>query len=206
MTFGLACCAVEMMHSATARYDMERFGMVFRASPRQFGHPASPATLERERVARFFFFFFSLLAPPPRETVLGEALSEPVGRSDVMIVAGTLTNKMAPALRKVYDQMPERVSAASIWGAVENSVFFKKWLRRVLWRLNDGSHALVRLLRDSRTLSKVRIGHVSQSPRDRRGSHLSRHTHSREREKALRCTSVKEARSVAFPENAIVCA
>jgi|EP00624_Nannochloropsis_granulata_P001851 NADH dehydrogenase (ubiquinone) Fe-S protein 7 len=62
MTFGLACCAVEMMHSAAARYDMERFGMVFRASPRQ---------------------------------------------SDVMIVAGTLTNKMAPALRKVYDQMPE---------------------------------------------------------------------------------------------------
>lgn len=62
MTFGLACCAVEMMHAAGSRYDMERFGMVFRASPRQ---------------------------------------------SDVMIVAGTLTNKMAPALRKVYDQMPE---------------------------------------------------------------------------------------------------
>jgi len=62
MTFGLACCAVEMMHSAASRYDLERFGMVFRASPRQ---------------------------------------------SDVMIVAGTLTNKMAPALRKVYDQMPE---------------------------------------------------------------------------------------------------
>lgn len=59
MTFGLACCAVEMMHAAASRYDMERFGMVFRASPRQ---------------------------------------------SDVMIVAGTLTNKMAPALRKVYDQ------------------------------------------------------------------------------------------------------
>lgn len=51
-----------MMHAAASRYDMERFGMVFRASPRQ---------------------------------------------SDVMIVAGTLTNKMAPALRKVYDQMPE---------------------------------------------------------------------------------------------------
>ncbi|CBN79990.1 NUO10 homolog, NADH dehydrogenase (ubiquinone) subunit 10 [Ectocarpus siliculosus] len=62
MTFGLACCAVEMMHSAASRYDLERFGMVFRASPRQ---------------------------------------------SDVMIVAGTLCNKMAPALRKVYDQMPE---------------------------------------------------------------------------------------------------
>jgi len=62
MTFGLACCAVEMMHFAAPRYDMDRFGVVFRASPRQ---------------------------------------------SDVMIVAGTLTNKMAPALRKVYDQMPE---------------------------------------------------------------------------------------------------
>lgn len=62
MTFGLACCAVEMMQSAASRYDFERFGMLFRPSPRQ---------------------------------------------SDVMIVAGTLTNKMAPALRKVYDQMPE---------------------------------------------------------------------------------------------------
>ncbi len=62
MTFGLACCAVEMMHTAMPRYDMERFGTAPRASPRQ---------------------------------------------SDLMIVAGTLTNKMAPALRKVYDQMPE---------------------------------------------------------------------------------------------------
>lgn len=62
MTFGLACCAVEMMHMAAARYDQDRIGIVFRASPRQ---------------------------------------------ADVMIVAGTLTNKMAPALRKVYDQMPE---------------------------------------------------------------------------------------------------
>jgi NADH-quinone oxidoreductase subunit B len=62
MSFGLACCAVEMMHSAAARYDLDRFGVIFRASPRQ---------------------------------------------SDVMIVAGTLCNKMAPALRKVYDQMAE---------------------------------------------------------------------------------------------------
>ena len=62
MTFGLACCAVEMMHSSMPRYDVERFGFAPRASPRQ---------------------------------------------SDVMIVAGTLTNKMAPALRKVYDQMSE---------------------------------------------------------------------------------------------------
>lgn len=62
LTFGLACCAVEMMHFAAPRYDMDRFGVVFRASPRQ---------------------------------------------ADVIIVAGTLTNKMAPAFRKVYDQMPE---------------------------------------------------------------------------------------------------
>ena len=60
MTFGLACCAVEMIHVNMPRYDMERFGVAPRASPRQ---------------------------------------------SDVMIVAGTLCNKMAPALRKVYDQM-----------------------------------------------------------------------------------------------------
>lgn len=62
MTFGLACCAVEMMQAGAARYDLDRFGIIFRPSPRQ---------------------------------------------SDVMIVAGTLCNKMAPALRKVYDQMPE---------------------------------------------------------------------------------------------------
>jgi NADH-quinone oxidoreductase subunit B len=62
MTFGLACCAVEMMHAGASRYDIDRFGMLFRPSPRQ---------------------------------------------SDVMIVAGTLVNKMAPALRKVYDQMAD---------------------------------------------------------------------------------------------------
>ncbi len=58
MTFGLACCAVEMMHAGAARLDLDRMGVIFRPSPRQ---------------------------------------------SDVMIVAGTLVNKMAPALRKVYD-------------------------------------------------------------------------------------------------------
>ncbi|GAB3115969.1 NuoB/complex I 20 kDa subunit family protein [Novispirillum itersonii] len=62
MTFGLACCAVEMIHAYMPRYDLDRLGIVPRPSPRQ---------------------------------------------SDVMIVAGTLTNKMAPALRKVYDQMAE---------------------------------------------------------------------------------------------------
>lgn len=62
LTFGLACCAVEMMHAYMARYDLDRLGIVPRPSPRQ---------------------------------------------SDVIIVAGTLTNKMAPAFRRVYDQMAE---------------------------------------------------------------------------------------------------
>jgi NADH-quinone oxidoreductase subunit B len=62
VTFGLACCAVEMMQAGASRYDLDRFGIMFRPSPRQ---------------------------------------------SDVMIVAGTLTNKMAAPLRKVYEQMAE---------------------------------------------------------------------------------------------------
>jgi NADH-quinone oxidoreductase subunit B len=62
-TFGLACCAIEMMASGAARYDLARFGMeVFRASPRQ---------------------------------------------ADLMIVAGRVSQKMAPVLRQIYDQMPE---------------------------------------------------------------------------------------------------
>ena len=63
MTFGLACCAVEMIHAAMSRYDMDRFGV-------------------------------TLCAPSPRH-------------SDLMIVAGTLTNKMAPVLRRLYEQMTE---------------------------------------------------------------------------------------------------
>lgn len=62
VSFGLACCAIEMMHASAARYDLDRYGTFYRPTPRQ---------------------------------------------SDVMIVAGTLCNKMAPALRKVYDQMAE---------------------------------------------------------------------------------------------------
>ncbi len=62
VSFGLACCAVEMMQCWTPRYDFERFGMALPGTPRQ---------------------------------------------ADLMIISGTLTNKMAPALRKVYDQMPE---------------------------------------------------------------------------------------------------
>jgi NADH-quinone oxidoreductase B subunit len=60
LTFGLACCAVEMMHSTVSRYDFDRFGVIFRATPRQ---------------------------------------------SDLIIVAGTLTNKMAPGLRRLYEQI-----------------------------------------------------------------------------------------------------
>jgi NADH-quinone oxidoreductase subunit B len=62
MTFGLACCGIEMMSTGAAHYDLDRFGIIFRASPRQ---------------------------------------------SDCLIVAGTVTKKIAPVVRKVYDQMPE---------------------------------------------------------------------------------------------------
>ena len=63
MTFGLACCAIEMMAAGASRFDMDRFGAgAFRATPRQ---------------------------------------------ADLMIVAGRVSQKMAPVLRRIYDQMPE---------------------------------------------------------------------------------------------------
>lgn len=62
MLFGLACCAIELMATGAARYDFDRFGMMFRASPRQ---------------------------------------------ADLMIVAGTVTKKMAPRVRRLWEQMAE---------------------------------------------------------------------------------------------------
>ena len=63
MTFGLACCAIEMMAAGASRFDMDRFGAgIFRPSPRQ---------------------------------------------SDLLIVSGSVTEKMAPIIRTLYDQMPE---------------------------------------------------------------------------------------------------
>ena len=62
MTFGIACCAIEMISTACSRYDLDRMGIIFRASPRQ---------------------------------------------SDVMIVAGTVTKKMAPIIKRLYNQMAE---------------------------------------------------------------------------------------------------
>lgn len=62
LTFGLACCALEMMHATLSRYDFDRFGVIFRASPRQ---------------------------------------------SDLIIVAGTVTNKIAPGLRRLYEQVAD---------------------------------------------------------------------------------------------------
>ena len=62
LTYGLACCAIEMMATGASRYDFDRFGTIFRASPRQ---------------------------------------------SDVLIIAGTLTKKHSPFMRRLYDQMSE---------------------------------------------------------------------------------------------------
>lgn len=62
LTFGLACCAIEMMSTGAARFDLDRMGILFRASPRQ---------------------------------------------ADVIIIAGTVTKKMLPVIKTVYEQMPE---------------------------------------------------------------------------------------------------
>jgi len=79
LTFGLACCAVEMMHATCSRYDWDRFGVIFRASPRQ---------------------------------------------SDLLIVAGTLTNKMAPALRTLYEQMLDPKWALSMGSCANGGGYY----------------------------------------------------------------------------------
>ena len=86
MTFGLACCAVEMMHAGASRYDLDRFGVVFRPSPRQ---------------------------------------------SDVMIVAGTVTKKMAPAVKLLYEQMPNPKWVISMGACATNGGPYTRYDRVV---------------------------------------------------------------------------
>ncbi|WP_104990188.1 NADH-quinone oxidoreductase subunit B family protein [Deinococcus sp. NW-56] len=82
-TFGLACCAIEMMSSTNGRNDMARFGSeVFRASPRQ---------------------------------------------ADVMIVAGRLSKKMAPVMRRVYDQMPDPKWVISMGACASSGGMFNNY-------------------------------------------------------------------------------
>jgi len=82
-TFGLACCAIEMMATGTAHYDLARFGMeVFRASPRQ---------------------------------------------ADLMIVAGRVSQKMAPVLRQVYDQMPDPKWVVSMGACASSGGMFNNY-------------------------------------------------------------------------------
>ena len=87
------------MHTGAARYDLDRFGIIFRPSPRQSDVMIVAGTLTNK------------MAPALRKVYdqdrLGIVFRASPRQSDIMIVAGTLTNKMAPALRKVYDQMPE---------------------------------------------------------------------------------------------------
>lgn len=97
VTFGLACCAIEMMHAGASRYDLDRLGTFFRPSPRQ---------------------------------------------SDVMIVAGTLTNKMAPALRKVYDQMAEPRWVISM-GSCANGGGYVLLCRQCPFYIRSGSRVAV---------------------------------------------------------------
>ena len=75
MTFGIACCAIEMMATGASKYDFDRFGMIPRASPRQ---------------------------------------------TDLMIVAGTVTEKMAPRIRQLYEQMAEPRWVLALGGCASN--------------------------------------------------------------------------------------
>lgn len=79
LTFGLACCAVEMMHSTVSRYDLDRFGVIFRASTRH---------------------------------------------SDMIIVAGTLTYKMSPALIRLYEELADPKWAISMGSCANGGGYY----------------------------------------------------------------------------------
>jgi NADH-quinone oxidoreductase subunit B len=88
LTFGLACCAIEMMATGASKYDIDRFGSgPFRATPRQ---------------------------------------------ADLMIVAGTVTHKMAPRVKRLYDQMPEPKYVMAMGGCVIRGGPYVKWGYHVL--------------------------------------------------------------------------
>ena len=109
MTFGLACCAIEMMATGASRFDMDRFGAgVFRPSPRQ---------------------------------------------SDLMIVAGTPTPKMAPVIKRVWDQMPEHKWCIAM-GACASTGAPASMKRSEPWATSSRSRPGMRLL----TIGAAEIG------------------------------------------------
>lgn len=127
LTFGLSCCAIEMMATGAAKYDLDRFGIIFRASPRQ---------------------------------------------ADCIIVAGTVTRKMAPVVRRVYEQMPDpkwviAMGSCSTCGGMYDSYAVVQGVDEVIPvdvfipgcpprpdALLDGIHQLMTLVENAKVLRK----------------------------------------------------